>query len=169
MNPEAIVEVLGILALLAWMGYRQSTWRPVEPGRIWRLPVILAVVGVVLMANVLARITAVDVAVLVVELTVSVGVGVWMGAIAHFRRLPEPYRAPKSGTTVAYESRTSVWGLVLWAIVIAVRVAIEVAAAGAGAVVASSTGAILLMLAANRLARIAVLLPRLDRHALSVA
>ncbi len=54
-----------------------------------------------------------------------------MGAIAHFRRLDEPYRSVKSGSLVLYESRTSVWGLVLWGIVIVVRVAIEFAAAGA--------------------------------------
>ncbi len=50
------------------MGYRQSTWRAVDRARIWRLPAILAVVGILLMGSLLTRATAVDALVLAIEL-----------------------------------------------------------------------------------------------------
>lgn len=169
MSPQLILDVILVLGLLVLLGYRQSTWRPVDRSRMWRLPTILAMVGVVMTLTSSAQASITDVVVIVIDLVVSVGVGIWMGAIAHFRRLPEPTLSRGSGTPVLYETRTSAWGLLLWVIVIAVRVGIEIAAASAGVVVASSTGIILVLLAANRLARISVLLPRVDRHALAAA
>lgn len=36
---------VGLLGLLAWMLYRQMTWRVVNPTRVWQLPVVLALTG----------------------------------------------------------------------------------------------------------------------------
>lgn len=164
MNLDAIGNALLIIVLIGWLGYRQTTWRAVSPGRMWRTPAIMAVVGIALMAQTSVALEPLDVAVMVIELGISLGVGAWMGAIARFR----PYRGGESatdGTTPAYESRTGWWGLALWLIVLITRIVIDVVASGMGAHAATSMGVILLLFAANRAARTAVILARVDRGA----
>ncbi len=163
-----IVNGLLILLLIGWIGVRQLSWRPVVVSRMWRSPLILGVVGFALVGQQVkpASITPLDIAVIVGELLFSLGVGAWMGAIAHFRRLPQPVAAGKDGRELAvYESRTGVWGMGLWLVVVAVRIVVDVVAAQAGSHLAAATGVILLVFAANRAARTAVFAARLDRHA----
>jgi len=95
----------------------------------------------------------------------SLAIGAWIGGIAHFRRLPEPVVGKNPSEVAVYESRTGVFGLVLWVAVIVVRVGVDVLAAQAGSHLVAATGIILLVFAANRLARTAVFAARLDRHA----
>ncbi|ANF33340.1 hypothetical protein A0130_07480 [Leifsonia xyli] len=168
MTLQMIANGLLILLLIVWIGVRQMTWRPVVVSRMWRSPLILAIIGLALIAQQVtpASITPLDIAVLVGELLFSLGVGAWMGAIAHFRRLPQPVPAGKDGRDLAiYESRTGGWGMALWLVVVAVRIVVDVVAAQAGAHLASATGVILLVFAANRVARTAVFAARLERHA----
>jgi len=167
MTLQTIGNALIILVLIGWMGVRQMAWRPVAIARMWRSPAILGIVGVVLLVQTVkpTALTALDLAVLVVELVISLGIGAWMGAIAHFRRLPEPIVLDRDRGVATYESRTGALGLVLWAAVIVVRVGIDVLAGMAGSHLAASTGVILLMLAANRVARTVVFAGRLERHA----
>lgn len=44
------LNVLGSIGpgrlILVWVGYRQTTWRPVDAGRMWRMPLVLGLVGV---------------------------------------------------------------------------------------------------------------------------
>lgn len=163
-----IANGLLILLLIGWIGVRQLTWRPVILSRMWRAPLILAVVGCVMLVQQTtpATITPLDIAVLTGELVLSLGVGAWMGAIEHFRRLPQPVAAGRDGRELAvYESRTGGWGMALWLVVIAVRILVDVLAAQAGSHLAAATGVILLIFAANRVARTAVFAARLDRHA----
>jgi hypothetical protein len=157
MDLQIIGNVLLALVILAVVAYRQTTWRPAVPGALLRAPLIMGVVGVFLLVQQHILLTGLDVAVLVVELVVSLGVGAWMGAIAHFRRLPSTAGAS------AYETRTGWWGLALWLVVIAVRIGIDVVATGLGAHAATTTGVILLLLAANRAARAGMIGLRLDR------
>ncbi|MDR6971519.1 hypothetical protein [Leifsonia shinshuensis] len=168
MTVQTLGNAILILLLIGWVGYRQLTWRPVVVSRMWRGPAVFAVVGAVLLVQQAhpATITALDLAVISGEIVLSLAIGAWMGAIARFRRLPEPVVAGKNPTDIAvYESRTGVLGLVLWVAVIAVRVVIDVLASQAGAHLVASTGIILLVFAANRAARTAVFAARLDRHA----
>ncbi|GAA1440249.1 hypothetical protein [Leifsonia poae] len=171
MTLQTIGNALLILVLISWIGFRQMTWRPVAVSRMWRVPAIMGLVGVVMLVQTVkpAALTALDLGVLVVELVISLGIGAWMGSIAHFRRLPEPVQLGRDGRDrrdlALYESRTGAWGLVLWIVVVAVRVGIDVLAGMAGSHLAASTGVILLMLAANRAARTVVFAARLDRHA----
>jgi len=168
MTLQTIGNALLILLVIGWIGVRQLNWRPVALGKMWRSPLIFAVVGAILLAQQVkpASITPLDLAVVAGELVLSLAVGAWMGAIAHFRRLPQPIATGKDGRDIAvYESRTGALGLVLWVLVIAVRVGLDVLAGLAGSHLASATGIILLVLAANRLARTAVFAARLDRHA----
>lgn len=168
MTLQTIANVLIIVIVIGWMGYRQMQWRPVSIGRMWRMPAILGIVGLVLLVQTTkpTALTGLDLGVLAVELVVSLAIGAWMGSIAHFRRLPQPIDIGRDRRELAtYESRTGAWGLALWVLVIAVRIGIEVLAGMAGSHLAASTGVILLMLAANRAARTAVFATRLGRHA----
>lgn len=167
MTVQTLGNAVLILLLIGWVGYKQLVWRPVVVARMWRGPGILAVVGAVLLVQQVkpTELSALDLAIVVGELLLSLGVGAWMGAIAHFRSLAQPMATGKDGRDIAeYESRTGVLGLLLWVAVIAVRVGVDVVAAQAGSHLAAATGMILLVFAANRAARTAVFAARLDRH-----
>ncbi|WP_431278155.1 hypothetical protein [Leifsonia poae] len=167
MTIQMIGNALLIVVLIGWVGFRQMTWRAVSIGRMWRFPAILGLVGIVMLVQTVkpTLLTPLDLSVLAAELVISLGIGAWMGAIAHFRPLPEPLHLGRDRGVAIYESRTGVLGLALWIAVIAVRVGIDVLAGMAGSHLAASTGVILLTLAANRAARTAVFAARLDRHA----
>jgi hypothetical protein len=169
MDLQLIGNILIGVILLGWIAYRQTTWRPVSIGQMWRMPLVLGIVGVVMVVQSRAVVNGVDLAFLVIELIVSVGVGAWMGSLAHFRRLAEPRPVlSRSGvqTGVAeFETRTGWLGLALWLLMIALRVGLDVLAGHLGAHVVTSTGVILLMLAANRAARIALIGARVGRLA----
>ncbi len=147
---------LGILVLV-WVGYRQTTWRPVG-ATMWRLPLILGLVGIASMLGSGMPLSGIDLAALAIELVVSAATGAWMGVLAHFRPL-----APSDATSARWESRTGWWGLALWLLVVAVRVGIDIVAVQLGAGMVTSTGVILLVLAANRLVRVGVILNRAGR------
>ena len=163
MSPQTIVNVLLVLAVLVLVGYRQSTWRPIQPERIWRAPILFGVVGLAFLAPSAATMTTADLAAVVIELAVSLGAGAWMGAIARIRPVAEA--APAGSTSrrggAAYESRTGWWGMALWVLVLAARIGIDIVASGLGAHALMSTGMILLLVAANRTSRAAVLSARL--------
>jgi hypothetical protein len=167
MSIHTLGNALLILLLIGWVGYRQLTWRPVVVARMWRGPAIFAVVGAAMLVQQAkpTPLSALDLAVVVGEVLLSLGVGAWMGAIARFRPLAQPLATGRDGRDVAeYESRTGVLGLVLWVAVIAVRIGVDAVAAQAGSHLAAATGIILLVFAANRAARTAVFVARLDRH-----
>lgn len=163
MNLNVLGSIgLGLL-ILVWVGYRQTTWRPVDAGRMWRMPLILGLVGVAALIGTTTGFSAIDLAALAIELVISAATGAWMGALAHFRPLAV---RPDAGSDLArarWESRTGWWGLALWVVVVATRVGIDVLAVRLGAQLVTSTGVILLVLAANRLVRVAVILSRAGR------
>ncbi|PSS43957.1 hypothetical protein C6401_09415 [Arthrobacter woluwensis] len=156
MSLQMLGNALLALALIGWIGYRQMTWRPVALATMWRTPLIMGAIGVLVLARSASpgSLSALDLGVLVCELIISLGIGAWMGRLAHFRPLASPRPVSRDGNTIAtFESRTGAAGLVLWFVVLAVRVAIDALASMAGSHVATSAGVILLMLAANRAAR----------------
>ncbi|MFT4136173.1 hypothetical protein [Microbacterium sp.] len=168
---QLIVNALLILLLLVWVGYRQTTWRAVDPTRMWRLPVILAVVGLATLSSTgsLSRVSGLDVAMLVAELLLAFAVGALMGAISRFRPMSAASLAAHrtrygEATTVTLQTRTGWTGLALWIVLIAVRVGLDVVAVRMGSGLAASTGVILLMVAVNRVARVAVILARSSRQ-----
>ncbi|GAA4177836.1 hypothetical protein [Gryllotalpicola koreensis] len=182
LNLQYILDAVLGVAVIAWICYRQMTWRVVDPARMWRGPLIFAIIGAGIIVTGSKTITlgATDIALLALELVVSLGVGATMGAIAHFRLLsPEraaayeakrrPGRNGEALPALEYESRTSWVGVALWIVLIAVRVGIEIFARHLGAEATASTGVILLVLAANRAARTGVLAWRLEQHRQSVA
>lgn len=173
MTVQLLANALLIVALLAWIGYRQITWRAVSITRMWRMPIVLGLIGLVTLSrgSVVIHMTAFDLAVLLIELVVSFGVGALMGRMAAFRPL-EQTRADSwaarnshrgGGVVPSLETRTGWVGLALWIVLIAVRIGMDVVATQMGSHLAASVGLIFLMFAANRAARIVVLTGRVDR------
>ncbi|GAA3220082.1 hypothetical protein ACFP63_15400 [Oerskovia jenensis] len=175
MNPENLEPALIAVAVLCWLGYRQTTWRAVS-ARLWTLPAVLGAVGLLSLSSVVAaRPTALDLVVVTSELVVSVGVGTVIGAMTSFRTI-DPAAAPAPGVTARRRARASAAGatlearagwvaLALWIALIVARLVTGTLAGAAGAHLATSAGVILLLLAANRAARVLVVTTRAGRLA----
>jgi hypothetical protein len=165
---QIIINVLIAVVVIAWIGGRQLTWRPVTPQALWTLPAIITGAGVVLTASQVkpAAFTPFAVGVLAAEIVLSVGLGVLMGAIARFRR----DAAVPGRQASEWETRTGWLGMALWVVLIGLRVGMDVwaDAAGAGELLVA-TGTIVLVVGINRLTRSAVIAYRLSRHALVAA
>ena len=179
MNTSLVINIVIGVALLIWISYRQLTWTPVVPQRMWRMPAILAIVGLFLLVqdNAFAHVTALDVAVLAIELIISLGLGVAMGALAHFRPMSDDARtayaaknaARVQGVLPALEARNGWFGMALWLVLIGVRVGGEFWAHANNSSLLMSTGVILFTIALNRGVRILVITQRAARHAAVVA
>jgi hypothetical protein len=154
MTLQSIANILIIIVLVGFIGFRQMQWRPVDVAKMWRMPIVFGVIGLVTIStqSKSLSLTGLDLAVLVVEIVLSLAIGSVMGAIARFRPL-----ARKDGHDSAeFESRTGWLGMALWVGLIVVRVGIDLWASSNGSAIGASTGVILLVLAANRIARTAV-------------
>lgn len=191
MSLQTLGNVVIIVVLVGWICVRQLNWRPLVISQMWRFPVIMAVIGFFLLARSGAtRITSLDIAFLAIEIVLSLVIGAVMGRIAQIRPIaraagstpaasaaaggsPAPFgRGGLSGTAgsgsaralATLETRTGWVGMILWIVLIAVRVGMDVLASNMGDKLATSTGIILILLAANRIARVAVLAYRLERR-----
>ena len=168
--------VLGV-ALLVWILSRQMTWTAVDIGRMWRMPLILGVIGVVTLVSSGSTkdLTATDLGLLAIELAVAVVTGALMGFVAVFRPITEQglarwrQRRRSEGPEPTTESRTGWIGLVLWIVVIAVRVGLGFWGHSLGSALAESSGVILVVLAVNRVVRTFVFSMRHERHVGSVS
>jgi hypothetical protein len=162
MSVQLAANILVGIALVAFLAYRQATWQYLDPARIWRTPLVMAIIGVVVLAQTTAAITTADVVFLGIEALITIGVGLTMGSITRFRTATTP---DSKGRTI--QSRTGGLGAVLWIVLIAVRVGLDVVGGHFGAHLLTSTGTILLVLALNRAARAVVIdqrIPRGDRQ-----
>ena len=174
MNLSMLSNVLLILLAVGVIAVRQMTWRPVLGGRDWTFPALAAVIGAILLLQSLdgRALGLIDVVAFVVEMVIALAVGVGMGAIAHIRPIARqagyaPVTAGMSAKAAAqasaeFETRTGPWGLGLWVVLLAVRVGLTFGFESLGSHIGISTGLILLVLAANRTARILVLHNRVD-------
>ena len=182
LNTQYLLDAVLGVAVIAWICYRQMTWRVVDPARMWRGPIIFAVIGVIILVSgsKTLTLTPLDIALVAIELVIALGAGAAMGAIAHFRLLSheraaayESNRRPSRNggalPPVEYESRTSWVGVLLWVVMIVVRIGLEIFGQHLGDAAGASTGIILLVLAANRVARTAVLAWRLEQHSARIA
>jgi hypothetical protein len=148
MSAQLLANIVIGLALVGFLAWRQATWQYLDPARIWRMPLVMAGIGIVVLAQSTATIGTIDVVFLGIEALVSVGLGLAMGSLTRFRTVGTP---DDKGRTL--QSRTGAAGAVLWIALIVVRVGIDVLGGHLGAHLLSSTGAVLLMLAVNRAAR----------------
>jgi hypothetical protein len=175
MNATTLLNIAVGLALLVWISYRQLNWTPVIPEKMWRMPAILAIVGLFSIAkSSLGEVSGTDVAVLAIETVISLGLGAVMGVLAHFRSMSEDAvqrwsasdatRRRPHGTPPTLETRNGWFGMALWILLIATRVAGEFWAHANGSALLMSTGVILLTVALNRGVRILVITQRAQRH-----
>ena len=174
MTTNTLLDVAIGLALLIWISYRQLSWTPVVPERMWRMPAILAIVGLfqLVQNNAFAQVTGADLAVLAIETVISLGLGAVMGLLAHFRPMSDDSRrayaarnaARVRGVLPALETRNGWFGMALWLVLIATRVGGEFWAHANNSTLLMSTGLILLTVALNRGVRILVIVLRAERH-----
>ena len=181
MNISTVTDIIIALAVICWIIYRQFTWQLVSPSRLWRMPAIIAIIGVIMLAQTksLTAVKPVDLLILAGELVLSLGLGAIMGTLARFRTRGQ--RASdirqRSGVPVEFdpsvtvtESRTGALGASLWVVLIVVRVGIELLTAHYfPSALLASTGTILLVVAANRAARALVVTLRMERRGLVTA
>jgi hypothetical protein len=118
MTSSTLIELLLGLALIAYIGSKQLTWRPVDPARVWKLPLILGAIGVVSMARQGGPVRSVDVVILGLSFAFALASGVVMGRITLFRQSPADPRL--------VESRTGLLGIGIWLCLVAVRVVLDV-------------------------------------------
>jgi hypothetical protein len=171
MTSQNLIYLLVAAALIVWIGVRQLTWQNLTQRSVWLMPGLLTVIGLVSLVGTTKpdAITVGGVGILLGEIALSVAIGLTMGAITRFRRV-ENETVDNRGRRVLWQVRTGWMGLVLWVLLIGVRIGIDVWASrsGFGALVAS-TGAILLVVGANRLCRSALLQLRMSRHQVALA
>lgn len=160
MTAQLLANTVVGIVLVGFLAYRQATWRSLDPARVWRTPIVLGVVGVVLLAQSVAVVTTLDVLLLGVEALVSVAAGLAMGAMTRFRTAPTP---DDHGRTL--QARTGWAGAGLWVLVVVVRIGLDVVGGHLGAHLLTSTGAVLLVLAMNRAARALVVDQRIPHTA----
>ena len=181
MNITTVVDILIALAVVCWIIYRQFTWQLASPSRLWRMPAIIVVVGVVMLAQTksLTNIKPIDLLIFAGELVVSLGLGAIMGSLARFRSRPQResdvrQRGGMPGvfdpSVTVTETRTGGLGAALWVVLIAMRVGIELLTTHYfPSALLASTGTILLVVAANRAARALVVTMRMERRGLVAA
>lgn len=173
MTSQTLLTAAVAVLVLARILWTQSTWRPVDPDRAWRGPLVFGALGILaLTSRDLGPVTAADLGVVLVEAAVAVATGVAMGTIATLRPAtgsPTARRRGPSTTRALTESRTGLRGVLLWLTVLAVRIGLGVYSHTHGLALASASGLVLVLLALNRTARTTVLLSRIGSgvHALS--
>ncbi|MFI5777875.1 hypothetical protein [Nocardia sp. NPDC051570] len=151
---NAVLEGALVVVVLGWIVYRQSQWRLVDSARMWRGPIVLAVIGLVQMRTAFSggSIGAVAVALLVLSAVLSLAVGVAMGWLSQIRR-----------TDGQLWARTGLIGSALWFVLLAVRIGVDVWAHLLGATIVTAIGVILIMLALNRTGRTLMLMRRAEQ------
>jgi hypothetical protein len=150
MTSQTLITLVVALLVLARVLWTQSSWRPLEPERAWRGPLLLAVLGAAgILSSDLGPLTPADLGVVLIEVAVSAAGG---ARLAHRRRPPT--------TPVLLETRTGAPGILLWIGLLAVRIGLSAYSHSHGLALASASGLIALLLATNRAARSTVLLAR---------
>jgi hypothetical protein len=161
MTSTTLFDLFIGLAVIAVVCVRQLSWRPIDPARMWKMPIVLGAVGIFSMARQTTAMHPVDGVILGLSAAFALASGALMGRIARFR--------PSVTDPGLIESRTGWLGVGIWAALVAVRVALDVAGHLLGSDLAISTGTILLVLALNRAASALVVSARRPRRAAYLA
>jgi hypothetical protein len=161
MTSSTLTDLVLGLGLIVYFCSRQLRWRPIDPGKMLKLPLILGAVGIVSMARQTTTVHPVDVVILAISGLLAVISGAMMGRIARFRTSPADPRVA--------ESRTGWLGVAIWFGLVVIRVGLDVAGHRMGSDLAVSTGTILVVLAVNRLTAALVVSARQQRRPLAMA
>jgi hypothetical protein len=161
MTSSTLTDIVIGLAVIAYLSSRQLRWRPVDLGRMLKLPLILAVAGIASMAHQTTTVHPVDAVILGLSALLAVVSGTMMGRLARFRRSPADPRV--------LESRTGWAGVAVLFGLIVIRIGLDAAGHHFGSDLAVSTGTILLILAVNRVTSALVVSARQRGGQLAVA
>lgn len=149
---QNVGEIVLVVLVIGWVVYRQTQWQALDHARLWRLPIILGIIGVLSLKSAVGTTTVqpISVVLLVVSAVLAAGVGLLMGTMSQVRRFEG-----------RIEARTGVAGSMLWLVMLAVRIGVDVAGhvLNAGPLV-TSAGAIMIFIALNRAGRTLILARR---------
>jgi hypothetical protein len=151
-----VLEVLVVIAIVAYVIGRQVLGEPLRGKRVLLLPAILTVIGLTRLDSGGRTVQADDVAFLVVGAVVALAIGAAQGGVMHLES--------RDG---GLWGRMPLRGLWLWVALVGARVALTVLASASGAHVAASTAPIVLLLGVNRLGQAAIITRR--AHASGIA
>ncbi|BBA98061.1 hypothetical protein RVR_4104 [Actinacidiphila reveromycinica] len=144
-----MIEVLAVIAIVAYVIGRQLLGESLRGKRVLLLPAILVIVGLTRLSGGGHHLHPVDVACLVVSGLVAAAIGAGQGAMMRLENR-------QGGLWGQMPPR----GLVLWVALVGFRVAMTVLAGALGAHVAASSAPIVLLLGVNRLGQAAVITRR---------
>jgi hypothetical protein len=140
MPLQPILDVVMALVLVTLLAWRQLRWRRFDPDRALRLPIVLGGAGLVVLWRGGGTVTTLDLAFLLLELVVSIGVGLAMGSLLRFRPGPEGELEVRAG-----------WiGAALWLVLLAARIGLDIVASAEGAPLLASVGVVLVMIGVTR-------------------
>lgn len=162
MSVHLLANIVIGLALVGLFAARQLRWRRVDRASVWRMPLVLGVIGIISLSSTAKSVTVgpLDIGLLAVGLVLSTGVGLLMGRLTTFRVAPV---ADAKGRRI--EARSGGRGAALWIVLIVIRVVLDVVGGLLGAQLLTATGVILLTIAVNRAASALVMDSRLPRIA----
>lgn len=150
-----VAESVLILALLVNLIVRQVKGQYMDLRRLWGVPVILTVLGVVYLPLTVHGINRADVGLVAIAVIMAVVVGLALGAWTTACRAPEPDRR---GRRVIIRSGWK--GGLVWLAFIAARLALQPLAAAWHAPLVTSAGVILILVAIARGLMAVVVSPR---------
>ena len=138
-------EVVIILGLIAALAVRQAHWQYTDKRRLWGVPIILAVFGVIYLPLTVHGLVPADALLAGVELLASILVGLGIGALITVRVAAEPDRRGRR-----VQIRAGWKGGALWIVLIGFRFALLPVANALNAELVTSTGVILILVAVAR-------------------
>jgi hypothetical protein len=144
-----VLEVLAVIAIVAYVIGRQLLGESLRGKRVLLLPAILTVVGLTRLGGGGHHVHPADVACLVVSGVIAAAIGAGQGAMMRLEN--------RDG---GLWGRMPATGLLLWVALIGSRLVMTVVASALGAHVAASTAPIVLMLGVNRLGQAALITRR---------
>lgn len=149
MSTQLLLNIVIGIALVGYIASKQLRWTRTDRAGVWRLPLILAVIGVINLSSTAKNLTvgAPDITMIAIELVVATAIGLVMGRLTVFRVAESP---DSKGRRI--EARSGPAGAVLWVVLIVVRIGLDVVGGALGAHLLTATGVILLTVAASRAA-----------------
>ncbi|MBK0331352.1 hypothetical protein I8D64_08045 [Brachybacterium sp. MASK1Z-5] len=166
LEARGALDGLLAVAFILYSCVQQARWSPVHRGELWRTPAVLAVIGILMLRrSALESVTPQDVVLALLGGLAAFGVGMLTGRITELRPLSREARAAlerrrsrgrgrrSTAPLPSQESRAGWWGAALWAVVIGIRLGVEILAEHVGAEAVASAGGILLLVAAAEAGR----------------
>lgn len=152
------VEACLISALVGLIAWRQVKGQYADTRSIWKAPLILTAVGLSTLPATVAGFHLIDAALLTFEVVVCVFIGIGMGKLTSTSVTPTQDRRGRSILI-----RTGWLGAALWAVFVAVRLALRPVALTLHADFVTSIGVTLILVAIARTATAMIVLPRIEQ------